>query len=113
MSNNLGIILAGSLKSSADNVLKNWNDIDHKNYSSPFKYFICELKSNDNQWNETPHYIIKFIEYIESLYKNKKDESIKIINNEDIFLEKIETYLKDSINDFFYCNKKEEVIFDF
>ena len=65
--------------------------------TSPFNHIKKEFKKN----LQTPDYIIQFIDHLEDKFPTNKEDIKNVINNEDIFIERIRKSLKKSINNFF------------
>ena len=96
----------GELFYFCNKICNNWNTDDQLKTikTSPFNY----IKKKLNEKQATPRYIIKFIDYLEDEFKINKAEIKNVINNEDVFIERIGKSLKKSINNFF-----DEVEFNF
>jgi hypothetical protein len=87
----------------------NWTKIKENNESmSPFYYIIDELSKTS--FNQIPKYITRFFENLQNQYKINVEEIKNVVYNEDIFMKRIEKYLKKSLDNFF---DDEEIEFDF
>lgn len=80
-------------------ICKNWNTDERLKQikTSPFNHIKKEFKKNP----QTPDYIIQFIDHLEDKFTTNKEDIKNVINNEDIFIERIRKSLKKSINSFF------------
>ena len=80
-------------------ICKNWHTDEQLKQikTSPFNYIKKEFKKNQN----TPPYIIQFIDRLEYEFTINNADIKNVINNEDIFIERIRKSLKKSINNFF------------
>ena len=87
-------------------VCKNWNtDEKLKNIkTSPFSYITKKL----NESKKNPSYIVRFIDNLADNYKTDREEIKRIISNEDLFIERIENFLKIAVDGFF---DEEEFVF--
>ena len=80
---------------------------DLESGETPFDYITKKLGTTIIDNNGKKHeyrpveYIVNFIDILKGDHKNNKEEFRKTVNNEEIFIEKLDNALKDSLDGYF------------